>query len=137
MLKNTLLSKTEDIAIKKYVKPVLTGVGFGLAVSIVLLLLFSVVVSSSNVPHSIINVLTFISMILGSFVSGFVTARIIRKNGLVMGLVTGICTFLILIICSLFVVPESFSILVFVKGIVTILCACFGGVLGVNYTKRR
>lgn len=130
-------SKHEDLAIKKYLNPVLSGLGFGLAVSLIFLVLFSVIISSASVSQSTITVMSFISMILGSFVGGFKTARLLKQNGLVMGIITGVCLFLVMLVLSLFFVREQISILILVKGFVVLLCSGLGGILGVNYRRRR
>lgn len=137
MLKNTLLSKNEDMALKKYIKPVFTGVCFGLAISFVLLFLFSVIVSSANLPQSAIGIFSFVALVLGSFVAGFVSSRIVKKNGLIIGLITGAILFLILIVSSLFVVSESFSVTFLVKALAALLASGIGGILGVNYNRKR
>lgn len=137
MLKNTLLTKTEILAPKKYIKPILSGVGFGICVSLVLLLLFSLIVSSINVPQKLIGALSFISFVFGTWVSGFVSARLVRKNGLVIGMITGAVILLIMLLLGIFVIVEPFSIMLLFKGVAALLSAAFGGILGVNFKHRR
>ena len=97
--------------------------------TIVLLLIFSIILTYTNISESFIAptiiVITAISIFIGSTISN----SKIQKNGLVMYLI--IIYLLSSIINQRFVLSMQ-SIIMIISGIV---CGMFGGILGVNKSR--
>jgi putative membrane protein (TIGR04086 family) len=76
-------------------------------------------------------------MCAGALAAGFCCARIVRKNGMMCGFVSGAIFSLVLLILSFTVPGNSPGLGAFLKVAMALLSAMIGGVLGVNSKKRK
>ena len=107
---------------------ILEGLGISILTSLVLLLLFAILLTFTNLSEAIIAV-TGVSIVIGSMIS----SRKIRKNGLVNGAITGV-TYIGLLYIFSSVLNENFSINMqtIIMMIIGITFGILGGILGVN-----
>lgn len=118
--------------IKHYFKTTIFGMLIALIILTVLFALFSVIVLYSNISPTLI---TQISTILGAFslfLSTFIVTKIIKKNGIFIGLIFGVITSLIIVLITYSTTGVVFSIGNVTKALIITLASCLGGVLGVN-----
>lgn len=107
----------------------------GIIVTVLCLLLASIVVSRVDIP-ALVSVFSLISLALGSFVSGLLTAMAFRKEKFVMGAVSGVLFCLILIVLNILFFREPITIMSFVKYIVVIISS-IGATYFIKPKKRK
>jgi len=127
----------EQVGIQQYVRPVAFSVLAGAVACMIVLLIFSFVLSTQNIPQSLVDPMATVSICVGAFVSGLVCGKIIHRKGLVCGLVCGIALSFVLLLASLGISDGGFGIPALFKIVFILLFAMLGGVLGINTRKRR
>lgn len=119
------------------VMPMLFGIMGALVISLLLLAVFSMIMAMRDVPSPVILSLAYVSVAGGSFAGGFVSARLIRSRGLVVGAVTGAAFLLILYLAGVLTRQTQFSVDLLWKIAVAVLAGSAGGIIGVNKRGRR
>ncbi|MEG0570727.1 MAG: TIGR04086 family membrane protein [Oscillospiraceae bacterium] len=118
--------------INKKIKSIVIAVLIGEAVIVALLFLFSFLIIKVDVPLFLTNIFVATSAVIGGFIAGIISGRLIRKNGIVYGLIAGtIITITILIINIVFFNLEL-SLISALKYSLIIISSSVGGILGVN-----
>lgn len=117
------------------IKNILKGVGISFLITFVLLIIFSLILTYTNVNEGIINpviiVITAIAILIGSSMGNVK----IKKNGLLNGaLVGGIYMLTIYIISSFLNWRFSINLQSIIMITVGIIFGIFGGIIGVNKT---
>ena len=118
---------------KKLGMNLIKGVGIALIVTFVSLIIFSILLTYTNINDSsiepVIMVVTGISILLGSFIGNMK----IKKNGMLNGGLVGLIYLLILyLISSILNWKFGLSIQSIIMIVVGCVCGIIGGVLGVN-----
>ena len=108
----------------------------GLAVVLLLLLLFSLLISNIDASEELVAAMGCVSLCAGSFTAGFVAAKRRRCKGLLIGLACGIAMYLVTFLIGLLLLQSFAAAGTFSKLMFMVLCSCIGGVVGVN-TKCR
>lgn len=103
----------------------------GILISTVFLLLGALLVSNVNMPHSILTLISSISLTLGSVASGFMVGAVKKTKGLFEGILAGVVLFLAVFLASFFVSGEI-GITALFKLIICALSGAVGGIIGVN-----
>lgn len=129
-------SKQKPIKLNKNVKAIAISIGVGIALCSLMLLIFSFIVSSNDVPQGLIYPMTIFAACLSGFVSGYVVSRIIRKNGLAWGALCGLILFVVVAIVDFAIGFNGFGILGLIKLLVLLLSSAIGGFIGVNRKKK-
>lgn len=117
----------------KFVVNILKGVFISLLATLIFLIIFSIILTYSNVKEDVINpviiVITAISILIGSSISSIK----IGKNGLLNGGITG-GTYIVIIYTISSILNWEFGLdfqsIIFI--IVGILFGIIGGIIGVN-----
>ena len=112
---------------------ILKGVGIALIGTVILLIIFSIVLTYTNIQESVINpvimIITAISILIGSSLGNIK----IRKNGLINGGIIGaIYIIVIYLISSILNWRFSLNIQSLIMIIVGIIFGILGGIIGVN-----
>jgi len=128
---------TESAGTGRMMRPVAVSVVLGALVCVVLLLLFSVVISAGSVPQSAIDPMAVLAVSAGAFASGLSCAKIVKRNGLVCGLCCGVIFSVIVLICSLAVPGGGLGLGALLKTMLMVFSAMLGGVVGINTRRRR
>ena len=123
--------------ISKLLKNTVISLVVSLVTLFALISLCAVIAVSSNYSDQIIIVCSVVCLSLCSVVGGFSSAKLNGKNGLMCGLLTGVCIFLIVAVLSLFFSNGTWSILTAIKFVSTLVCGTLGGILGVNFKWKR
>ena len=122
----------------KAVKAILSGTIMGTFFSILTLVISSFLfVKSQSISATVITPLTMFAIALGAFISGYVTARIIKSNGLFWGMIAGFVMFSVVFIAGLMISNGEISTLVLVKLTLMLLMGAIGGIAGVNKKSKR
>lgn len=100
------------------------------------LFIFSIIVSKIDVPKGTLAVFSTVSLCVGAYFGGFSCAKKQRKNGLIMGLITGAVMFFVIFISSIIFSKTALSISGFSKLLWAVIFGAIGGIVGVN-SKRH
>lgn len=101
------------------------------------LFLFSLFVSKVDVSDGTLAVLSTISLCVGAYFGGFSCGKKQRKNGLLMGLVTGGVMFLCIFLLSLLFAKTAVTLSGFSKLFWAIIFSSVGGIVGVNSKRQK
>ena len=124
---------TEKSELKKILVGIIKGSIFSIIISAILLLIFAVLLSYTNLSENtmlpVTLVVTGVSILIGSMIS----TRKIRKNGILNGGMVGIIYIIALyLISSLFLAGFYLTFKSFIMLIIGIITGMIGGILGVN-----
>ncbi|HAH79455.1 MAG TPA: TIGR04086 family membrane protein [Ruminococcaceae bacterium] len=121
------------------VKAIVVGSVSGAALCAVVLALCALAfVSSSNLPHGFLSPFILAVSVLSAGFSGFVTARISRRRGLVYGAVAGLFLYLLFLVSGMGLSQNgTISQEAEVRLLVMVLSGGIGGFLAVNGKGRR
>lgn len=117
----------------KIIKNIIKGTGIALITTVVLLLIFSIILTYTNIEEKVISpvimIVTAISILLGSSLGNIK----IKKNGLINGGAIGaIYIIIIYLISSILNWKFSLNIQSIFMIIIAIIFGILGGILGVN-----
>lgn len=112
---------------------ILKGVGISLIATIILLIIFSILLTYTNIPENTINpvimIITAISILMGSSLGNIK----IRKNGLINGAIIGAIYILtIYLISSILNWRFSLNSQSIIMIIIAVIFGILGGIIGVN-----
>ncbi len=122
---------------RKWILPVLFGTAIGLLGTAVILTFFALVLTLQDVPQGVILPLVIGSVGIGTFLGGYICARIAGKKGLVYGFLSGLLYYLILTGLSLVIMHFSLDASQAIKLGVALAFSSFGGIIGVNGKGKR
>ena len=122
-----------QITENKTIKNIMKGTGIALITTVLLLLIFSIILTYTNIDEKVINpvimIVTAISILLGSSLGNIK----IKKNGLINGGIIGaIYIITIYLISSILNWKFSLNIQSIFMIIIAIVFGILGGILGVN-----
>ena len=105
-----------DYLNSKCIKPVTLGCTIGMCINLLLLYSCSFLFSkNSNFPIYVVTPITIVTMIIGSFFSGYSCAKISGKNGMIYGLLCGFIIFNIIFFSDIIFIGQSISTMILVK----------------------
>lgn len=117
-------------------RPIIVGVFCGAIICMLFLILFSVIMSTRNIPQGVIGPMSVFAMCAGAFCSGIVASRLNKAGGLLLGAICGaILTFIVL--CAAMIGGSQIGIPALLKTAFIMFSAMIGGVLGVNSKRGR
>ena len=122
-----------QISENKSIINILKGVGIALISTVILLIIFSIVLTYTNIQESVINpvimIITAISILIGSSLGNIK----IKKNGLINGgIIGGIYILSIYLISSILNWRFSLNMQSMIMIVVAIVFGILGGIIGVN-----
>lgn len=123
-------SKVEE---NNFILEILKGVGIAMATTIILLLVFSIILTYTQIQENTINpvitIITALSILIGSSIGN----TKIKKNGIINGgIIAGIYILIIYLISSILNWNFYLDLKSIIMIIVTIIFGILGGILGVN-----
>lgn len=124
---------------KKVTSPyqsLLISAAIGLLVDLILLILFSVLLSARDISTNMTMPITTLILILGGMIAGYRCGRSQRKNGLLNGLLIGLAQFIVLLLISFTIPGHEIGILAVYKFMILVVSACIGSILGVNKRSK-
>ena len=112
---------------------ILKGVGISIITTVILLIIFSILLTYTNIQESVINpvimIITAISILIGSSIGNIK----IRKNGLINGGIIGaIYIIIIYLISSILNWRFSLNLQSIIMIITSVIFGILGGIIGVN-----
>lgn len=123
--------------LEKFLISIFVGTGIGIISSVILIFLLAAALSIGNVPAMLFSPLTVIILALGGFTGGFASSRISKEKGIFCGAASGTVYFLLVYISGAFFEYSGFGTAALIKAIMIIISGSLGGIIGVNYIKRK
>ena len=122
---------------KLLIKDVLFGTVCGLLVTVILICILSAIVMTSGLlPTKLTNYITLALLALGAFSGGFITSRITKSAGLVVGLITGFAIFVLIMITGLTNSDDPVTVLTLIKFAALLVSGGIGGIVGLKRKER-
>lgn len=112
----------------------------GALVSIICVIIFSLlaafVISKASLPHRSITPISMAVIAVSTLIGSFVAGKLFHKKGLVLGVLTGVMSFFVMLIASFFTPGESEAINVVLKAVLSVIPSVIGAVIGVNMRRK-
>lgn len=109
------------------------GVIIAIIASMVLLLVFSAILTYTTIPESVSNPVIIVITAVSILIASQISTRKIKKNGIVNGaIIGGIYIITLYLISSIVTGNFSLGVNAIVMIIASIIAGMFGGVIGVN-----
>lgn len=122
---------------KLLIKAVLFGTVCGLLVTVILICILSAIVMTSGLlPTELTNYITIALLSIGAFSGGFITSRITKSAGLVVGLITGFAIFVLIMITGLTNSDDPVTVLTLIKFAALLVSGGIGGIVGLKRKER-
>lgn len=118
-------------------KPIIIGLIVGSVVTAVVLLIMAFVLTLWDFSPAAAAPMSSVAVAIGSFVAGNLAARLYRRRGLFLGLLTGLFLFMIITLISLAVNSSGFSLYTVIRFFIVVLSSVIGGIMGVNTGNRK
>lgn len=120
-----------------FIKQILISVGIGIVMLLVIVALFSLIVSKITAQDWIVNTLIIIAICMCSFISGFVGGVLRKEKGILVGLICGGVIAFILFILKLAFASDFFTVMSAFKLAVILIFSTVGGIVGVNKKSNK
>lgn len=120
---------------QKLSKPIylLKGVLFAFIITIVLIIVFSLLLTYTSISENKMSLFNTLVMIISITFGSIYVAVMIKEKGWINGGIVGIVYYLILILLNLiFLKSYSLDMFSFSKFIIAIITGIIGGVIGIN-----
>lgn len=121
----------------KPVKAVSIGTAASLAVIVIVLCVITgVMMMLPSIPTAALPYIVLVADAVGVLIGGYITAAIAGSKGLILGLICGICVFLILLIIGQLSGNTAIGTVTFIRLGVLALFGILGGIKGVNRKEK-
>jgi putative membrane protein (TIGR04086 family) len=124
-------------SLNKYLLSIAVGTGIGMLSSAILIFLMAAILTVGNIPAVIISPATVFFLASGGLFGGFSSAKISGEKGIFCGAASGTVYFLLVWISGAFFEYSGFGTAALIKAIMIIISGSLGGIIGVNYIKRK
>lgn len=132
-----MFDKKTTVGLGGYLKPFLIGILVSIISTAILLFIFAFLLTIYDASDSIVVIMSMLAWGIGALAGGFAAAKSYGKNGLIIGFCSGLIMFLILTIVAMIINSSGLTIQSFIKLVLSVICACVGGVLGINLKRKR
>ena len=113
----------------------LSGAMCAFVIMIIILALFAMLMTKIDVKENTLSLFSTAALLTGAFFGGCVSAKRRRKNGLLMGVITGVFIFITILILSAMFTDITRDLTPSKKLMLTLLSSGVGGIYGVNSKK--
>ena len=115
----------------------LLSAGWAILIVLVIILIFAYILTKTDLPDSVISVVTAAALCIGAYAGGYIGAKKNRRNGLIVGVLCGAFIFIVLFIFSLIFASSAEGLSGGAKLFLVMLCGSVGGIVGVNSKNKR
>lgn len=119
------------------IKAIIIGViSSAVVIAILMSLLSLIFLISSSLPSQYLEYITLASEALGVAVGSYIASRVLKRQGLFIGLIVSSVIFLSILIAGFCDDTESLSVLTPIRAAVLLLCGALSGIAGVNKKEK-
>ena len=133
---NVHSNQKEKTVFNKTMRSLLIGTASGVVSCIVLLFSFASVMVLRDIPQTIVAVFSVVAVALGSLIGAFVAAKMMKQNGMLIGICCGLILYGIIILANLSIGSVSMGMPALLKLALIAIASAIGGVMGVNSKKK-
>lgn len=123
--------------LKQFTVSVLIGAGTGIISSAILIFMMAAALVIGDIPAFLLSPATVLILAFGGLSGGFASARLFGEKGFLCGAVSGTVFFIIAWIAGAFFENAGFGTAAIIKAVMMIFSGSLGGIIGVNYIKRK
>ncbi len=109
----------------------------GMAITVILTLFLSYILSKSPSISNSVNVFFIASILIGVFVCGFTASRLTRLKGIICGAASSVIYLLIITVIMLFVNNGRLAPTTLFMYLGALLLGIVGGILGANLKRKK
>lgn len=121
----------------QFIMSLISGVFVTVTLSVILMCILSVVfMTCSLLPYEYLNYIMMGIISISVFVGGYVSARINKSRGLLIGSATGALIVLSMLICGFCMSSDNITVNTLIRIIAIMLCSAVGGIKGVNVKEK-
>ena len=118
------------------IKKCVTGVLLAYAVTVFVFLVYSILLTYTNMTEEYLNATVLITIGISSLIAGIDTARSQRSRGIFWGALAG-TIYVLCVMVLMYALTETLNIARAISFfIISIVFGSFGGVLGINFRKK-
>lgn len=125
-------TKTNDFPYMAIVSSAVMGLG----VILLLLLLFSLLLSAQDIAQSMIAPFTVLMLLIGGMVGGYRCGHLLRKNGFLIGVLTGALQYLVLLLIALALPQNELGLSALYKLLLITVSSAIGSIIAVNRRSK-
>lgn len=120
-----------------FLKPILFGISSGSVFCILLLLLFAIAATITDIPNALVVPLAIVAVSIASFFGAFIAAKLTKRNGWLIGLLNSVALFVLSIISGWRFFETADTDFIMIKLLIMTASGMLGGIVSVNSGKRR
>lgn len=124
-------------SLEKFALSTAIGAGIGMIAAAMLIFLMAAALTIGDIPAMLISPATVVMLAFGGFCGGFAGARLSGEKGLLCGAVSGVIFFLAAWAAGGIFGVSGFGTAAIIKAAMIIIASSLGGIIGVNYIKRK
>lgn len=109
---------------------------FPVLVFLVLLVIASAASVYFDLQKSDNFIVLLFMLAIGSFISGYFSGKVKRRNGMTTGIIYVIPSVLLLVLISLILNTFSFDINILISALISVISSATGGIVGVNMRQK-
>ncbi len=109
----------------------------GVLVIVGCLLLFAAIMTKVDVPEGVMSAMSVFALCVGAFSGAYIASRKHRHNGMIIGILTGVIIYSLILIVGIIFAKSSVNFGLFSKLVITLICGAIGGIIGVNSRQKR
>lgn len=122
-----------DFFNKRLIKSVLFGIIITAASAALLMIIVSLILfKSGNYPKDYLIYISVLILAVSGFLGGYISGRIGKQSGMIIGAISGGVLFLVLTIAGLITSPSTITLNTLYKLIALVAFSALGGIIGVN-----
>ena len=123
--------------LRKFVLSTVIGTGIGILSSAVLIFLMAAAITAIDFPVAMLSPVTVFFLAFGGFFGGFASAKIFGEKGIFCGFISGLLFFIVAWLSGVVFETSGFGTAVIFKFTMIAVAGSLGGIIGVNYIKRK
>ncbi|MBQ4105325.1 MAG: TIGR04086 family membrane protein [Clostridia bacterium] len=133
----TIKSSFSQTGTALYIRALLLGTLSGVAtIALLLCIATGVLMISGTLPQKYLVWIAIALCGVATLISGYITSRIIKSNGMLTGAISGIIMFLILLFAGFAGSEETLTYITLIKLFAFVICGALGGIKGVNKKEK-
>lgn len=130
------MRNSDNKSLASILKGSVKGIAFSVIIFFVLIAIFALFISKTDVSDTIIEVLTLFALGVASFFCAFLNQKKTKQRGIIIGAISAAEIFLLIFIIGLFGNNGVFTALMLKKLLTVLLAGVLGGILSANSKKK-
>ena len=126
----------KETPLRRAVRSVLFGTAAAIVSCTLTLAICAFIVSIRDMPHTVIVLFSIACTMVGTLVGSFLSARLMRENGWLVGLAAGILFYLTVVLVNAGIGIAGTGLISLSRLVIILVTSLIGGMLGVNVRKK-